>query len=51
MITAVSRDFRVETYSVVSLTEISLAVSTFTGMPGGPWGCAPLAEPPLQAEA
>ena len=41
MITAVSRDFRVETYSVVSLTEINFAVSTFTGMPCGPWGCAP----------
>src|ERR1700704_2815109 len=50
MITAVARDFRVETYSVVSLTEISLAVSTFTGMPGGPCACAPRVEPLPQAK-
>src|ERR1700731_1094055 len=50
MMTAVARDFRVETYSVVSLTEISFAVSTFTGMPGGPCACAPRAEPLPQAQ-
>src|SRR5882724_6217951 len=49
MITAVSRDFRVATYSVVSFTATRRAISTFTGIPAGPWGCAPRAEPPLQA--
>src|SRR6478672_6173185 len=49
MITAVSRDFRVATYSVVSFTETSFAVSTFTSIPEGPWGWAPRTAPPLHA--
>src|SRR3979411_2412290 len=50
MITPVARDLWGETYSVVPLTEISLAVSTFTGMPGGPCACAPRVEPLPQAK-
>jgi hypothetical protein len=49
MITAESRDFRVATYSVVSITGISFAVSTFTGIPAEPCGAAPRTESPLQA--
>jgi hypothetical protein len=37
MMTAESRDFNVATYSVLSLTGTSRAISTFTGIACGPW--------------
>src|SRR5438552_10333088 len=41
MIAAEPRDFSVATYSLLSSTETERATSILTGMPGGPWGCAP----------
>src|SRR5438128_2067043 len=49
MRTAESRDFNVATYSVVSFTATERAVSTLTGIAGGPFGPAALGSFPPQA--
>src|ERR1700690_4448353 len=49
MMTAESRDFRVATYSVVSLIASACATRILTGIAGSPWAWAPFTESPLQA--
>src|SRR5579863_5587384 len=49
MITAESRDFRVATYSVVSLIGTACATWILTGIAGSPCACTPFVELPLQA--
>jgi hypothetical protein len=50
MMMAESRDFRVATYSVLSLIGTERAISILTGMLGGPWACGSFAELLLHAD-